>query len=483
MRREHWKVGKIQWYFPAKDTLGRWIMRLQWFFLCIGFLKGIPSICPLQLWMCLVYISDFPSHLLHLSASGLGAAANALGITGAVFIWIVNLASQQVCTVPLKRLYEWAYPRYRHNFILSELLLLCCVYSGTAAGHDGSPVQATYFLVGGLCGFVYILCMCMDFVFNASQLKNIAHSYIISKINSKSERDFGRDLLWEQHLLEDCYDCLEGEYYENLETILNESFIEGYEEAEGAFGSENPREPSRDKEETEIWFFSEQYRMWNTIINNKTPSSCFRLMTLDIERMRSEITEGTFLPKFKLTQEKELNPSQSALPARKILSLSSDTKAVPSRVCWFLSLVQHPLGGDFSHTMRQVYDWTIKWLVEHPLQHSISRKEVDCVFHELLIASYVYFSLDDAYAQGQVAWYPALVRTWEGISTELVLSEDRLEILFSWGALMYAAVNKWTYDYYIRQETPLRRISYSIKNSLQNQTIVDTIRLRDGESL
>lgn len=473
MQQERWQLKRIQWYFTAKDTPGKWVLGLQWIFLCVGILKGIPSRCALQLWLCLVYISDLPCCLPYLSASGLGAAANALGITGAVFIWIVNLASQQVCTVPLKRLYEWAYPRYRHNFILSEVLLLLCVYSGAANGQGGSPVQAAYFLAGGLCGFIYILRMCMDFIFNAPQLKNIAHSYIISRINSKSERDFGRHLLWEQHLLEDCYDCLEGEYYENLETILNESFTEGYEKAEKAFNSEDPQEPSRGNEETEIGFFSEQCRMWDAAVNNKTLSASLKLMALNIERMRHEITEETFLPKFNLTREEELAPSQSSstLPDGKV-------SVVPGRVCWFLFLARRPMKDDFFYMARQMYDWTIKWFMERPVQHVASWKTIDHVFHELLLVSYVYFSVDDAYAEDRVAWYPALVQIWEGISTELELSEDRFDILFSWGTLIYAAINEWTYDYYTRQEIPLRKIAYSIKNSLLHQSIIGTIRLR-----
>ena len=332
MKRERWEVKRIPWYFSSKSTLSKLIFWFQLTCLCVGILKGIPSVCNLQLWKCLVYLSDFPRHL-HLSASGLGSAANALGITGAVFIWMVNLASQQICTVPMKRLYEWAYPCYLYNFIFSEALLLCCVYSGTAAGQDGSPVQVMYFFVGGLCGFIYILLMCMDFVFSAQKLKNIAHSYIIDKINSCDERSFGRDRLWEQHLLKDCYDCLEGEYYENLETILNESLTEGYDGVEVTFNAENPEKPSRKGEEKEISFFSEQYHIWATMVNDKTFLTGFHLMSLDVERMRSEIIEKKFLPKFHLSQKNISNASNSP-PTGKLSTFSFLAEAVPSRVCW-----------------------------------------------------------------------------------------------------------------------------------------------------
>ena len=478
MKRDRWDIRGIPWYFSTKDKLGKRLWGLQLFFLCVGILKGIPSVCTFQLWKCLVCLSDFPQRL-HLSANGFGAAANALGITGAIFIWIVNLASQQVCTVPMKRLYEWAYPRYLRNFVLSELLLLCCVYSGTAAGQDGSPVQAMYFFVGGLCGFVYILLMCMDFVFSAPKLKNIAHSYVICKINHCSECSSDRERLWEQHLLEDCYDCLEGEFYENLETILNESFTEGYEGMEAAFIAENPQAPSRDRsrEEKEIHFFSEQSYMWRTIVNNKAPAVRFRLMSLDVDRMRSEIVKKEFLPKFHLTQKAASNNSTRSQPNNETPLPEYCTEAFPGRICWFFALTQYLADADFSYTVRKMYDWAVKRLVEQS-QSLVSQKLLDCVFHELLISSYIYFSLDDAYAQNQATWYPSLVRIWTGISTEFVLSEDRFDILFSWGTLMYAAVSEWTYDYYVRQEPSFRRIAYSIKSSLSNQALVDTVQLR-----
>lgn len=476
MERERWEVKKIPWYFSTRDKLGKRIFLFQLIFLCVGILKGIPSTCTLQLWKCLIYLSDFPQHL-HLSASGFGAAANALGITGAVFIWIVNLASQQVCTVPMKRLYEWAYPHYLCNFVLSEALLLCCVYSGTAAGQDGSPVQAMYFFTGGLCGFIYILLMCMDFVFSAPQLKSIAHSYIICKINNCDERSSGRDRLWEQHLLEDCYDCLEGEYYENLETILNESLTEGYEGMEAIFNAETPENPSRSGEKKEISFFSEQYHIWRTIVNNKIFSARFQLMSLDVDRMRSEIVNKKFLPKFQLVK-KNISSASPPLPNEEVPSLpSSSAEAVPSRVCWFFALTHCLTNGDFSYVVRQMYDLAITRLADQS-QSSISRRLVDCIFHELLISSYIYFSIDNAFTQDGTAWYPALVRTWAGIPTDFVLSENRFDILFSWGALIYAAANEWTYDYFVRQELSLRRIAYSLKYSMLNQTIVDTVRLQ-----
>ena len=255
MNRNRWEIKKIPWYFSAKKRLGNLVLCLQFLCLGIGFFKGFPSKCTVPLWENIVWLFDFPQRL-PLSASGLGASANALGITGAIFIWIVNLAFQQICTVPMKRLYKWAYPHYLFNFIFSEALLLCCIYCGEAAGQDGSPVQAAYFFLGGLCGFIYILHMCIAFVFDASKLKKIVHSYIISKINDEKKRVFGRGWLWEQHLLEDSYDCLEGEYYDNLETILNESLTVGYGDIEGTFKGENPRNPSRDGEADEISFFA-----------------------------------------------------------------------------------------------------------------------------------------------------------------------------------------------------------------------------------
>ena len=186
--------------FFRKKRLGNLVLCLQFLCLGIGFFKGFPSKCTVPLWENIVWLFDFPQRL-PLSASGLGASANALGITGAIFIWIVNLAFQQICTVPMKRLYKWAYPHYLFNFIFSEALLLCCIYCGEAAGQDGSPVQAAYFFLGGLCGFIYILHMCIAFVFDASKLKKSStHTLFprstMKKNVSSAEAGCGNNICW-----------------------------------------------------------------------------------------------------------------------------------------------------------------------------------------------------------------------------------------------------------------------------------------------
>ena len=195
----------------------------------------------------------------------------------------------------------------------------------------------------------------------------------------KKKRVFGRGWLWEQHLLEDSYDCLEGEYYDNLETILNESLTVGYGDIEGTFKGENPRNPSRDGEADEILFFLTN----STIYGARSLAANRSRLIPDSWNWRWSVC-GRSLPIIRF--------SRVPVCERRGFFAGSDKRfhstrcepefhrSCPGRVCWFLTLIQHSKNKDFAHVMRHMYGLAVRRLVRGPSNASLPQEAVDYIF-------------------------------------------------------------------------------------------------------
>lgn len=456
MSRERWAVNEIDWYIYPKKKLDILVIFFQALFGFFGIMKGIPSPWDNRIWNYIVSLSDL-SPLRNLSPVGLGAVIAAFGIFSVLGI-LASPASQEVCAVPMSRLYKFVYPYYIPNLLFSWFLSALCIYCSAVVPDNANPAQIIYFFIGAAGGLLYFLSICFTFNFNLSKQKKFAHSYIIEEINTNKAP--GLYPIWLQHLLEDCYSCLEHKIFDNLKTILNESLTEGYGDIREIFRNDIPVGDELIRKR--ILFFEEQIRMWNYITNKKTKEQCLSLFALDIERLQKEIN-GVFSPKFVLFSKNIIDPFDRAA--------GFCTDATPSRIAWFSAVMQAAVKNGYTDLPEQMYAVT-----RGSIKSQNFCDNVNIIFHQLLLVCYICISIDER-SRSQTGQYVTLMGIWKQIYTRFELTEDRFDELLNISAQAYAAINNWTYEHYLCQENLFEDVGLSVKMNISNHVISNKIHL------
>lgn len=454
-KRENWDIYKIPWYVRPKTTFFRLVLSAQVIFLLIGIFSGISFPGDGLLKSTTAYIAGLSCRRM-ISVAGLAAVADSFSLAGVFFVWVVNSAPEQHCTVPMPTLYKWVYPHFRENFLFSMALLLFCVYEGSAQSANLS--RGIYFFIGGSIGSIYILNMCWAFTFDTAKSRDIAHSYIITKINDPDEQDRGLTGVWKQRLLKDCYTCLERQYYKNLEVILNASLVWDHQKIPSIFFNSALRDETAEPAEVEmrLLFLRSQLTAWNDILSGHGPIEQANLLILDVKRLRQEL-RGEFLPQFKLSSHAKVFNQEDY----------GKTDLRSGRAAWFLAFLRY---SDYNVALfAQIYNHARNAL-SGPGNFSYT---VDRTFHQLLLVARFYYVIDQEIGGGAAGIKPDCLRylssMWDQLSNPLRLTNDDFDYLFTLSALLYAADNMWTLDHYILKLFKLRDIGFSEKSVLQSR--------------
>lgn len=349
-------------------------------------------------------------------------------------------------------------------------LLLGCVYEGIFNSANSS--RGIYFFIGGFIGSTYILDMCWTFTFNTAKSRDIVHSYIISKINDPDEQGRGLTAIWKQRLLKDCYDCLESQYYKNLEVILNASLIWNHQEIPSIFFNSTFRDETAKPEEVEmqILFLRRQLSAWDDTLCDHELVKQANLLILDVTRLRQEL-RGEFMPEFKISRHAKVFNQEDY----------GKTDLRPSRAVWFHAFLLH---SDYNvFLFSQIYTHARK-VLSGPRN---SPYTVDRTFHQLLLIARFYYVIDQKMGGGAGRTssdrLSHLSFMWDQLSHSLTLTNNDFDYLFTLSALLYAADNGWTLDHYFIKLSELKDIGFSEKKVLHSRVVSYLLTLDDSQSL
>lgn len=465
MDGDRWQIARIKWYVKPRKRWAVLILAFQILVLAaIGIMK-IRSFLGFSTWKILKSAAALSTCY---SISGLAAVADSISVAGTIFIWLVNLVPQKECTVSMTKLYKWAYPYFGIIFMLTMILLLECIYEGNYSMvlTDMDVLIGLISFIGGFIGSIYIVRMCWTFVFDDRCLKRITHSYIIDKINVDKKEKIGLVDFWQRHLLKDCYNCLESDYRENLETILNESLTAGYnsdafpEKSQQKGENMIPSCSDEEMEEAQISFFKEQTQIWNAILEEKELEGCRELLRLDVTRIEKEL-EGEVLPKFQLVGRMPWSKRYK----RRSVQVGSGDRVPLGRIAWFFVILQRMEDNGDELLFSEMYTAAVE--VCKGKENSVDR-----VFHQLLLIAYLYFSISK-----QPDRKAEIVQLWDYLTTPIELTEAQFDELLTLSAKMYAAANGWGYEHYKSKKNQISSDGYSEKNALCNGTISLQLRI------
>lgn len=142
-----------------------------------------------QIWLEQInqYIlkEDFARILYAFESESLGEVVLSIGVTGALFSWLLQIIKDEECGVELSTLFKWKYPKYIQNlwaFIISTgICIYCC-----AMKECTEPVRLIIVcnVIAMITEVLYMCVMCKAFLFSRARRKEIVHNYLLEKISS-----------------------------------------------------------------------------------------------------------------------------------------------------------------------------------------------------------------------------------------------------------------------------------------------------------
>lgn len=131
-----------------------------------------------------------------LDYSALGNVAMSIGVTGALFSWLLQIIKDEECGVEMSSLFHRFYPGYIANlwaFIASTAICIyCCDNVGDASS---SRMELRFIILSNLISMVfellYMALMCRKFLFNFHTRKDAAHVHLLTEINNTWNNRYG----------------------------------------------------------------------------------------------------------------------------------------------------------------------------------------------------------------------------------------------------------------------------------------------------
>lgn len=135
--------------------------------------------------------------------AALGNVATSIGVTGALFSWLLQIIKDEECGIEMSSLFKHYYPNYVINlwsFIASTAICIyCCDSIQTADNIRPELLLIILFnLIAILVELLYMALMCRKFLFNFHSRKALTHKYLIKEIkgnwNSGQRKGYSTEL-------------------------------------------------------------------------------------------------------------------------------------------------------------------------------------------------------------------------------------------------------------------------------------------------
>lgn len=119
--------------------------------------------------------------------AALGNVATSIGVTGALFSWLLQIIKDEECGIEMSSLFKHSYPNYVINlwsFIASTAICIYCCDSVQPADRIRPELQLIilFNLIAILVELLYMAFMCRKFLFNFHSRKALTHKYLIKEI-------------------------------------------------------------------------------------------------------------------------------------------------------------------------------------------------------------------------------------------------------------------------------------------------------------
>lgn len=168
---------------------------------------------------------------------GIGDVAAAIGLTGALFAWLLQIIDKRECGVSLDKLYDYEFKGYQERILCFILVAGICIYIGNMPGSRIAYAVVSLTFITMALELFQMWEMCKHFLFSAKERRRIAFRYLEENMMSSPDSDW-YDIFhrkWASELARCCEDGEKGYIQDYIRLISAKWSQESSDEKAGKY--------------------------------------------------------------------------------------------------------------------------------------------------------------------------------------------------------------------------------------------------------